>query len=126
MRCKIFFKNQIINIYVETYYNGRIRLMYGNENDKKNITLDLKKIYLTSDKVAINPEIVKNNLFHLLIKEKIIKNIVSSINYKGSEIPICSINLVYSFSSSLISASVYDFNLESASSCGSYPINSSP
>ena len=27
--------------------------------------LDLKKIYLTSDKVAINPEIVKNNLFHL-------------------------------------------------------------
>lgn len=93
MRCKIFFKNQIINIYVETYYNGRIRLMYGTENDKKNITLDLKKIYLTSDKVAINPEIVKNNLFHLLIKEKIIKNIVSSINYKGSEIPICSINL---------------------------------
>ena len=38
MRCKIFFKNQIINIYVETYYNGRIRLMYGTENDKKNIS----------------------------------------------------------------------------------------
>ena len=46
MTNKITFNNKAINIFVDTYYNGRIRLMYGSDNERNNITLDLKKVYL--------------------------------------------------------------------------------
>ncbi len=49
-------------------------------------------MYLDIDRVFIDPAIIKNNLFHILLKERIIDDVTGLFMYNYKEIPVCSVN----------------------------------
>ena len=89
---KILFNNSSFNIMVNIYHSGRLRLKYTNDKESHDITLNIKDIYIKYDEIFIDPAVIKNKLFHLLIKEKIIRDITGTILYNNIEVPICAVN----------------------------------
>ena len=50
-------------------------------------------MYMEKNEIVIDPILIHNGLFHILIKEKIINDIAGEIDFKGTILPICTLNM---------------------------------
>lgn len=92
-RKTIKLKGKKYKIGVYTYNNNRIRIRYENSKECHDITLNLEDVYLDKGKVFLDPVIKSNGLLKVLRKERIIRDIIGSINYNYVDIPVAILNM---------------------------------
>lgn len=68
-------------------------MKYENKKESKDITLDLKDVYLDKGKVFIDPFIKNNGFLKALRKNRIIRDVCGVINYNYIDIPIATLNM---------------------------------
>lgn len=63
------------------------------KRENKEITIDIPDLAICSDLVMIDPIMADNGIIRLLKKNKIIKNVVSTITYNYLTIPLVKMNM---------------------------------
>ena len=92
IRRKIKFNDKQYNIGVYKYYDGKIKLKYENKTESHDITLNLNDVFLEKGKILIDPFLEKNGLLSVLLKDRIIKDIIY-ITYNYMDIPVAKLNM---------------------------------
>lgn len=92
-RKKIKLGNKKFYISVSTYSNGRLKLIYENDKESHDITLELSDLYLENGKVFLDPFINNNGLMKQLKKARIIRDLCGIANYNYIDIPVARLNM---------------------------------
>lgn len=78
---------------VGLYSNNRMNLYLKNKKQNKEITIDIPDLAIGSDLVMIDPNMADNGIIRLLKKNRIIRSVVSTINYNYLTIPLVKMNM---------------------------------
>ena len=92
-RKRIKINGRYYYISVRSYDNNRLKLIYENNSEMHDITLDLPNTYLENGKVFLDPFLKKNGVLKQLKKKRIIREICSSTTHHSMDIPIATLNM---------------------------------
>ena len=90
---KLKIKNEYYNLKVNTYPNRQLCLCLENKNNKNIITLNVPNIKIDYSIAVINPVMANQGIIRILKKQRIIKNVVSTIDYDNALTPLVKINI---------------------------------
>lgn len=90
---KIKINNDYYNLKVNTYPNRQLCLCLENKKNKNIITLNVPNIKIGYSIAVINPVMANQGIIRILKKQRIIKNVISTINYNNALTPLVKINI---------------------------------
>ena len=90
---KLKINNEYYNLKVNTYPNKQLGLCLENNKKKNMITLSVPNIKIGYSIAVINPVIANQGIIRILKKQRIIKNVVSTIDYDNALTPVVKINI---------------------------------
>lgn len=90
---QIKFKNKSYHLIVSTYLNGRLKINLENKHENYEVTIDIPDVCLYDGNILLDPAIINSGILNVLKKIKIIKSIVSVINYNYVDIPVATLNM---------------------------------
>lgn len=92
-RKKLKIRNNYYELNVSVYPNKQLALKLESKNQNQVLTISVPKINIGYGIAIINPEMANNGIIRILKKHRIIKNVISTIDYGQSLAPLVKVNM---------------------------------
>lgn len=90
---KLKIQNSYYELKASAYPNKQLLLKLENKNQHKILTISVPNMNVGYGVAIINPELANNGIIRILKKHRIIKNVISTIDYGKSLAPLVKVNM---------------------------------